>query len=242
MDKKALEELAAGTRAKVHPTVFGTADGMKNAECIGGPSPAGWKSGDGRLWFPTVEGVAVIDPAHIPLNRLPPPVFVEQLLADGHAHDSASGLRLPPGTEKLEFHYTALSYLVPEKVRFRYRLEGYDHDWVDAGSRRTAFYRRMRPGAYRFHVAACNNDGVWNEDGASMEFALAPRFRETAAFYALVAVALGFAGFGAYRLRIRRHEARERELVELVSQRTKSLDRRSNAPSRPWPLPRRPIG
>ncbi len=224
VDRRELDDVARGRRSRVAPRVFGTADGMKSAECVGGPSPSAFRARDGRLWFATIEGAAVIDPARIPQNGLPPPVFVERLLADGKVQEPAGRLHLPAGTQRVELHYTALSFLVPEKVRFRYRLDGYDGDWVDAGSRRTAYYTRLRPGAYRFRVAACNNDGVWNESGAALSYTLDPRFHETRAFWGLAALALALLGSGAYRLRIRRMEARERELVALVSERTRRLE------------------
>src|SRR5205807_3804320 len=129
----------------------------------------GWKGKDGRLWFPTTRGVVVVDPNSIRENDSPPPVVVENVVADKKDLTSSSGsnnLIIPPGKGDLEFHYTALSFRAPEKNRFKYKLEGVDSDWVDAGTRRIAYYNNIKPRAYTFHVIGCNNDGVWNDLGA----------------------------------------------------------------------------
>lgn len=118
----------------------------------------------------------------------------------------------PPGAEKLEFHYTALSFLVADRVLFKYKLEGYDREWVEANTRRAAYYTSLRPGYYRFRVMGCNNDGVWNETGASFAFELQPHFYETYWFFGLVLMALGGSAFGAYRLRVWQLLQREKEL------------------------------
>ena len=130
---------------------------------------------------------------------------------------------LSPGTDKLEFHYTALSYLVPERVLFKYKLEGYDKEWVDAGTRRVAYYTSLPPNNYRFRVMACNNDSVWNETGASFAFELQPHFYETYWFFGLVRVALGAAVFGGYQIRLMQHLRREKELEARVKEATASI-------------------
>ena len=142
------------------------------------------------------------------MNRQPPSVVVEQVGIDGAAADAVDGLTLPPGSERLEFQYTGLSLLAPEKVRFRYRLEGFDSDWVDAGTRRTAYYTNLFPGRYTFRVIACNNDGIWSEQGASLGLRLRPHFYQTRSFYALGAGLVALAGWGVHRLRIRQVHAR----------------------------------
>src|SRR5262249_26515083 len=121
---------------------------------------------DGRLWFGTFNGVTSIDPRHMPTNTLPPPVHVEQVVADRKAYDPSGPIALPPLVRDLAIDYTALSLVAPEKMLFRYRLEGRDSDWQEAGNRRQAFYTDLAPGDYRFRVIASNNDGVWNEEGA----------------------------------------------------------------------------
>jgi ligand-binding sensor domain-containing protein len=166
VSKQELNNFADGKIKVITPTVYGTADGMKSKECNGSSQPAGWKTKDGRLWFPTIKGVAVVDPSQLKLNQLPPPVYVEQISVDARAIAFKEEMRLPPSKGQLEVHYTGLSLAAPEKVRFKYKLEGFDQDWVDAGTRRVAYYTNLPPGWYSFQVMACNNDGVWNEQGA----------------------------------------------------------------------------
>ena len=147
--------------------------------------------------------VQVIDPEKLLGNPKPPTVLVEDVIADRKRYSPGNGLRLPALTHDLEIDFTALSLVVPQKVRFRYKLEGYDSDWQDAQTRRQAFYTRLHPGTYRFQVIACNNDGVWNETGATMEFIIAPAFYQTSWFLAL-SVAAALAGiYLLYLLRLR---------------------------------------
>jgi signal transduction histidine kinase/streptogramin lyase len=207
--KQDLEAYAKGTLSPVPFTVYGVEDGMESADY--NPSyiqPAAGKTADGRLWFATTKGVAVIDPRRLQANRLPPPVVIERVVSDDIPVPLQSGVRIPPGREKFEFHYTALSFVSPEKVRFRYKLEGFDQAWTAAHDRRTAYYTNLRPGRYRFRVAAANNDGVWNEDGAAFEFQLEPRFHQTRAFQALVLAALLVGAWSVHRMRVARVEAR----------------------------------
>ncbi len=126
------------------------------------------------MWFLPLDGVSVLDPRHLAFNQLPPPVHIEQVIADGKSYDASSGLRLPPLVRDLDIDYTGLSFVAPEKVLFRYKLEGWDRDWQNAGNRRQAFYTNLAPGKYRFRVTACNSSGVWNEQGAALDFAIAP--------------------------------------------------------------------
>jgi ligand-binding sensor domain-containing protein/signal transduction histidine kinase len=181
-------------------------DGLK------GNPDQGWQStavraGDGKLWFRTSEGVAIIDPQELTRNLVIPPVYVERMLADGAAVDGAQTVRLQPVplqplTRDIEIDYTAISLAEPRKVRFRYKLEGFDSDWQDAGTRRQAFYTNLRPHVYRFRVLACNNDGVWNESGANLNFDLLPAFYQTQWFGLLSVLVLIIFLFGAYRLRV----------------------------------------
>jgi hypothetical protein len=128
-------------------------------------SPPVTKSLDGKIWFVPSAGVSVFDPRHLPYNRLPPPVHIEQITADAKGYSPSSGLRLPPLARVLTIAYTALSLAAPEKVRFRYRLEGQDPDWREVVNERQVQYTNLAPGHYTFRVIACNNDGVWNEAG-----------------------------------------------------------------------------
>src|SRR5262249_54393345 len=151
----------------IHPLVFGNSEGVSFSAQSGGATPHAAKSGDGRLWFASPEGLRMVDPRRLALNTLPPPVHVEQVVADRKTYDVGSaGVKLPALVRDVEIDYTALSFAAPEKIRFRYKLEGRDPDWVDAGNRRQAFYDDLAPRNYRFRVAAANNDGVWNEAGA----------------------------------------------------------------------------
>jgi hypothetical protein len=175
---------------------------MKTDECFGSWQPAGWKTLDGHLWFATRKGAVRIDPKSFRANKVPPPVLIEDVVVDQHPALPGPSVALEPDAEKLEFHYTALSFLVPNRVLFKYMLEGYDRRWVEAGTRRVAYYTNLPPRDYRFLVMACNNDGVWNETGASFSFALKPHFYESYWFYGLVFIILGGSGFGAYRLRV----------------------------------------
>jgi PAS domain S-box-containing protein len=221
--KSDLDDVAEGRTPLVVSLAYGTADGMATAECNGGVSPAGWRMRDGRLWFPTLKGVAVVDPRRVPTNTLPPPVVVEEVVVDHEALDARRPARLPPGWRHVEFRYTASSFVAPEKVRFRYRLEGFDPGWIEAADRRRAHYTSLLPGKYRFRVIAANNDRVWNESGASFAFEVQPHFHQTYFFYALCLLVAGAVGAGVYRFRMER--VREIELQALVGERTRDLQR-----------------
>jgi ligand-binding sensor domain-containing protein/signal transduction histidine kinase/CheY-like chemotaxis protein len=223
VSRQQLDDFADGKIASVTALAFGESDGMRSRECNAG-SPSALKARDGRLWFPTLGGVVVIDPTRIAFNRKKPPVLVERVLADGRALAPAPGVRIPPGKGNLEFHYTALSYLAPDRVRFRYKLEGFDREWVDAGSRRVAYYTNIPPGSYTFRVAACNNDGVWNEAGAAYAFRLAPHFYQTLGFLTLCVAAVALLGVLGHRWRVRRLEERARALRALVEERTRAKE------------------
>jgi ligand-binding sensor domain-containing protein len=207
-----LSELGAAARApgRIADRIpFTTATNMIVAECNNAQHGA-WRSRDGRLWFATVKGLVMADPARIELNPLPPPVVIEQIRADGQILPSTGPISLAPGTRRLEFSYTALAFRNPRAVRFRYRLEGFDKDWFEAGTRRIAYYTNVPPGRYRFRVKAANEDGVWNEAGATSDFVLERRFDQTAWFRALLLACLAAGAAAIYRLRMQRLAARER--------------------------------
>ncbi len=161
------------------------------------------KTPDGRLWFVNSFLLQTIDPQHLYKNVLAPPVTVEGVVADGKLYAPTQTLALPPLTRELQVDYTALSFVVPQRVRFRYKLEGHDVDWQDAGTRRQAFYNDLSPGTFTFHVIACNNDGVWNETGASLRFFVAPAWFQTIWFRVLCAVSLCLLLAAIYQLRVR---------------------------------------
>ncbi len=185
-----LNAYASGTAHAVTVQAYGTADGMNIRECSGGGHPAAWKLADGSLWFATLDGVSVIDPAHAPENRVPPPVEIEKVLVDDQERSLDGDLVIKPGANRLEFQYAGLSFVAPQKVEYRYRLEGFDRGWIEAGSRRAAFYTNLPPGHYRFRVLAANNDGVWNTAGASFGLRLMPHYYQTWWFYSALALAL----------------------------------------------------
>src|SRR5687767_4549871 len=193
---------AAGRLQKITSVPYNKRDGMINSECNGGMQPAGIRARDGRIWFPTQQGVAVINPAAMPLNTQPPPVVIESLLIDTQPVEMKSTVQLKPGQASLEIHYSGLSFINPELVRFKYRLGGLDADWVDVGTRRIAYYSHLPPGKYRFTVIAANRDGVWNEQGASIDVVVLPPFWRTWWFLILAVVVLGGLTFAFFRRRI----------------------------------------
>jgi signal transduction histidine kinase len=160
------------------------------------------RSSDGRLWFANNSVLQMLDPARAAPNALPPPVQVEAVVADRRHYAPRDDLRLPPLTRDIEIDYTALSFVVPQRVRFRYKLEGHDATWQDPGTRRQAFYSELRPGDYRFRVIASNSDGLWNDAGATFTFKVAAAYYQTAWFQAICASALLLAGWGAHRVRL----------------------------------------
>lgn len=202
LDKKGLDEFAQGRISSIAPVAYDTADGMMTRECSGGGDPAGWRSKDGKLWFPTLKGVAMIDPERIKTNSQPPPVVIEQIRVDDKSIDQRDRIELPAGTTRLDMIYTAPSFVAAEKITFKYKLEGFDKDWIDSGTRRIAYYTNLRPGAYTFRVIARNNDGVWNETGAAFALYLKPYFYQTYWFYAVCLLALAALGWLLYRLRV----------------------------------------
>ncbi len=223
------EDKDKNAKKTIRATVFDISDGVR-PHTSGGYFPPVAKSPDGRLWFLPFDGVSIVDPQHIPFNKVPPPVHIEQITADHKTYDAAfdvtgdvmGQLRLPPLVRELEIDYTALSLVAPEKVLFRYKLEGLDRDWQDAGNRRQAFYTNLSPRKYRFRVSACNNSGVWNEAGTFLDFSVAPAYYQTI-WFRLSCVAAFLALLGAlYRLRLRQVAQQfNMRLEERVSERTR---------------------
>jgi ligand-binding sensor domain-containing protein len=210
--KQQLDDFALGRIRSVTSTVYRREHGLPTSMAAVGTNPGASKAADGRVWFAMVGGLAVADPKSVTTNTLAPPVLIEEARADGRLLDLAAPAWVPPGRGELVFRYTALSFEAPKGVRFKYRLEGFDRDWVDAGTARMAQYTNMPPGRYRFRAIAGNSDGVWNEQGAEFAFTLRPHFYETRWFYGALALALILAGAATQRLRVRRLKAREREL------------------------------
>ena len=193
----------ADPNRSVHVRVFDGSDGVRTVEVISAYSPLVSKSPDGKLWFTALDGVSVIDPRRLAFNSVPPPVQIEQIRADRKIRDPAQGpVRLPALVRDVEIDYTALSLVAPEKMRFRYKLEGEDSDWRDAGTRRQAFYNDLKPRHYRFRVAASNNSGVWNEAGASLDFSVDPAYYQTRWFQAACVAAFFVLLWGLHRYRL----------------------------------------
>jgi len=228
VSKQELNQFAAGKIDSFQCVSYNENDGMKSRECNGGTQPAGWKTQDGKLWFPTMKGVVMIDPSRIKTNPYPPPVVIEKITADDRSLQppflsNREIVIFPAGIERLEIQYAGLSLLVPARVRFKYRLEGFDEDWVEVGNRRTAYYTKLPPGYYRFQVIAGNNDGVWNNTGASLSFYVKPYFHQTFWFYSLCVLAVLLMAFTGYRVRVRQLKHRADTLHYLVEEQTKDL-------------------
>ncbi len=218
--KQELNDFAAGRLKTITSIAYGKSDGMLNVECNGGRWPAGAKGQDGKLWFPTMGGVAMIDPATVAANPQPPPVRIETIKVDNQvtsAEDLSSGIRIEPGQHSLEIEYTALSFINSAHLKFKYKLEELDDDWTDAGGRRTAYYPHLPPGAYNFHVIAANSDGVWNQEGARLRILVLPPFYRT--WWFLTLLGLGLAGVVGlvFRSRVARIE-QQRALQQAFSQ------------------------
>jgi signal transduction histidine kinase/ligand-binding sensor domain-containing protein len=207
------------TNQEVQLSVFGNADGFRSAAGFHYYTAPVVKSTDGRLWFLGQSGVSVLDPARLPFNSVPPPVHIEQIIADRKTYDttsaSAEALRLPRLTRDLQIEYTGLSFVDANKVSFRYKLEGFDRDWQDVGTRRQAYYNNLRPGSYRFRVIAANNSGVWNETGATLAFTIAPAYYQTPWFLALSVASVIALVWTAHRVRLRIVERHQVEISAL---------------------------
>jgi PAS domain S-box-containing protein len=214
----AADQAGGGT---VSCTLFGRTEGMRSRETNGAVNPAGVKLRDGRLVFPSMGGLAFFDPERLASRRPPPPVQVEEVLADG-APVAANARSLPAGVHEVEVRFTALSFQTPEKIEFRYRLQGLDDQWVDAGTRRTAWFTRLPAGTYHFEVAARHPGGAWSPAAAAYGFRVLPRFYETIWFRAAAALAALLLVYLLYRKRIRTLQARERGLLAVVEERTRA--------------------
>jgi signal transduction histidine kinase len=199
-----------------HWIEFGAADGLRSRETATNSHPSAWRSRDGHLWFATPKGLVEVDPAHFPVNTIPPPVQIERFAVDDidqASHAAAFSLEIPAGHVHFQFDYAGLSFIAPQKVRYRYMLEGFDRGWTDAGARRTAYYTNIPPGRYTFRVQAANNDGLWNTTGAALAFELRPHFYQTTWFYVLVLLAAAALVFLLLKRRLRRAELEFRAVL-----------------------------
>jgi len=211
-----LEAWASDPKRAIHTTLFGEADGVRVHALLKPFTPVVTKSPDGKIWFVHLDGASVIDPRHLPFNKVPPPVHIERITANGKRYDPASGLRLPPQIRDLVIDYTALSLAAPEKVHFRFKLEGQDPGWREVVNQRSVEYSNLTPGNYRFRVTACNNSGVWNEAGDALEFSIDPAYYQTLWFRLTCASAFLALLWALYRLRIRQLQQQERKFREAI--------------------------
>ena len=226
------EDLRARADGQPRPLTveaFGVEDGLRTAECNGGPSPSGFRSRAGSLWIPTSRGVAVLRHSPDSARRPAPPVIVERVVLRGQAIAAGHRARWVAGQTDLEFHYTAISLTSAGRIRFRYRLDGLDADWNDAGSRRAAYFNSLPPGEYLFRVSASNEDGVFGDQATAFKFELVPPFYRTVWFYGLCGVLLVGLSAGGYRLKVRSLVSRTRELESKVRERTAELEEAARA-------------
>jgi signal transduction histidine kinase/ligand-binding sensor domain-containing protein len=187
-----------------HTRIFGSPDGMPTDDTYSTGHPGAWRAADGELWFATRKGVAIVDPANLSENQTPPPVVIERFTVDDTNWNLADTESvIPPGHVRYAFEYAALSYASPSRIRYRYILEGFDKQWTEAGSRRSAYYTNLPPRHYRFRVQAANENGVWNEKGAEFSFVVKPPFYRTIWFLGILTILLSGLAFAAYRIRVR---------------------------------------
>jgi signal transduction histidine kinase len=222
--KAALNACADGRAASVDYIAYGRQDGLPALECSDGYQPASWRGPDGKLWFTTVRGVVWLNPDELTTQSTPPPVLVEELRVDGDSVPLRAGkIIIPPGHKQYDFRYAALSFDAGDRARFRYRLEGFDSGWVDADTLRAAHYGRLPPRDYRFRVIACNNEGVWNDVGATVKFTVEPYFYQTTWFFILVSVGvIGSVSFAVRRAATRKYR---RKLAAMEKQHAIERDR-----------------
>jgi signal transduction histidine kinase len=215
--EKDLNRCADGELSELVFLNYGINDGLPTLECSEGLQSAGGKTADGRLWFPTAKGLVAADPTGVKLNPLPPPVRIEQMRVDDKKFadgNDVKPLKIPPGRHRVELEYTGLSFVAPEKVRFKCRLKNFESEWADAGTKRVATYNYIPPGNYSFQVTACNNDGVWNETGASLKFEVLPYFWQTTWFHVFGGVATVLLAGGVVWFDTRRRMRRKLERAE----------------------------
>ena len=237
--KAELNQFAEGRQTRIQCVAYGRSDGLPALECEGGCQPAGCRTRDGRLWFPTIRGLVVVDPAEVSTNTVAPPVHIERVIVDGKTTEAGdwqrkdaarmpagmgslrpasrsthTGLVIDPGARRLEFQYTGLNFSAPEKLRFRHRLEGVDAEWVDTGGQREASYDQLAHGNYTFGVQACNREGVWNQAGDTLAFTVLPYFWQTGWFTGLFLVTFGGTVGWTVRYALRRRHQRQLEIVQ----------------------------
>ena len=216
-----LDDYAEGRIKTVHSESYGYADGLRSIECNSKAQPGIWKARDGKLWFATTAGLAIIDPSHIRTNEVLPVAQIGDISLDGKSEGAIeNGMRLGPGRGHVEITFSAPSFVAPEQMQIRYRLVGVDRDWIEVGSRNSATYSNLDPGKYRFEVRAANSDGRESKDATSLDFEILPRYYQTYWFRGLCALCLGLLVWGIYLSRVRFLVRKTQELETIVSQRT----------------------
>jgi signal transduction histidine kinase/ligand-binding sensor domain-containing protein len=215
---RAVDDVARGRRQRVDLVSFERSDERRDVAATRVHQPGAWRARDGRLWFATDVGVVTVDPRHLRVNAVPPTVLIQEATVDGRPLRRGIPNLLPPGPGNLELHFAAVTLLEPEKAAHRYLLEGFDDHWIDAGTRRVAYYTNIPAGHYRFRVQASNADGIWNESGDAVAFYIAPHFYRTPLFYAACAAALLSLAFWFHRSRLARVRA---ESLAAAAERTR---------------------
>jgi signal transduction histidine kinase/ligand-binding sensor domain-containing protein len=240
VDKAELNQFADGRQPRIQCVAYGRSDGLPALECEGGCQPAGCRSRDGRLWFPTIRGLVVVDPADVSTTTVAPPVYIESIVVDSKVIEASdwhkdtgaqpragaspapssarslqpAPLEIAPGSRRFGFHYTGLNFSAPEQLRFRHKLEGVDAGWVDTGGQRDASYNQLAHGTYTFRVQACNREGVWNQAGDVLVFTVLPHFWQTGWFTALFLVTFGGVVGWSVRYVLRRRHERQVKLLQ----------------------------
>ncbi len=228
VSKKELDDVADGKKPMLSSVVYGTADGMESVECDATGFPDACRTHDGKICFTTVKGVTIVNPEDIRINNVPPPVVIDRFLVEGDPQHTGSQVRIPAGKARFEFHYAGLSFIGAAKVHYKYQLVGLDNEWVDAGSRREAYFTHLDPGEYTFRVIAANSDGIWNETGASVSFVLLPHFYQTRWFLVLAVIFFLTTGPSFYFYRMGGMKRRRAELEQQVGERTAELQKTLN--------------
>lgn len=219
-----IEKYTVENNTPITAVTYGTRDGLVGVECNSGFFPAGWTMNDGTMCFPTVRGVAFVNPQKGTKNMIPPPVIIENYSVNGESPLMISEENtIQAGVERIAISYTALSLVAPEKIRFKYMLEGFDNSWVEYGNERTVYFTNLAPGNYTLKIIACNNDGVWNNAGASATFVVLPFFWQTLWFKILLGIVACIVLYGIYVLRVRSLQKKQRELESIVEERTNDL-------------------
>ncbi len=219
-----LNDAADGRTRAVVSVPYGTRDGMRSTEANGGRPPAGVRARDGRIWFPTTDGVAVVDPSLVRIGERPPPVAIDRVTVDGLPRaPERGGVRLAPGEANLAVQFSAPTSINPGQIRFRYKLATGDAPWTDAGTAREVHFSDLRPGRYTFSVTAASSEGAWGATATELQVTVAPHFWQTAWFAVLLVAGLGGGGAAGYKARVRALKERQRHLQALVDERTRDL-------------------